>query len=410
MGRSAHSRRILLFAATGEPDGHALAAALTTAGCVVEQVAQISQGLGALCRTGADATSPDLAIILHGLSGVAAEVIACAVRGLPQHAHLPLILCGRVPPDLARCIAVERPGDSATLCRLALADPATWHAAAGAGGAAAAPGALVAPGALPGLVLVVDDHQTNRLLIRQQVIRCGLRAETCNDGREACARVAAGGIDLVLMDCQMPVMDGYEAASTIRRGEASGGRHVPIIAVTAFALPENRERCREAGMDGFLAKPCQQAEVAEAISPWLPVSRPITTRRTPLKPVAVFDPTPLRQIDEDVPGTSHLIVAILRKDLAYAEQAFPALIAADDLGALAKAAHKLKGSSGSVGALEVSQACSQLEVAAKAGERAALAPAHATVIAAVLRLRPELALAFPEPLSSKHLSSELLPE
>jgi signal transduction histidine kinase len=107
-------------------------------------------------------------------------------------------------------------------------------------------------------ILVVDDHEANRLLMRRMLERLGCEIEEASDGAEAVNRILGAAYDLVLMDCSMPVLDGYAATKQVRQHEA-GARHVPIVALTANAQPEDRERCREAGMDGYLGKPVRLA-------------------------------------------------------------------------------------------------------------------------------------------------------
>lgn len=114
-------------------------------------------------------------------------------------------------------------------------------------------------------VLVADDHPVNRRLALQQLARLGYGADAVSNGREAIDAVAAGGYDIVLMDCQMPEVDGFEATRAIRRAEARTGAHVPIVAMTAGAVDGNREACLRAGMDEYLAKPVKLAALGAVV-------------------------------------------------------------------------------------------------------------------------------------------------
>jgi len=115
------------------------------------------------------------------------------------------------------------------------------------------------------LVLVAEDNPVNRRLALQQLKKLGFRADAVTDGREAIDAVAHGTYDLVLMDCQMPEVDGFEATREIRRAEALRGGHVPIIAMTANALDGDRQACLAAGMDDYLAKPVQLAALRAVV-------------------------------------------------------------------------------------------------------------------------------------------------
>jgi PAS domain S-box-containing protein len=124
------------------------------------------------------------------------------------------------------------------------------------------------------LVLVAEDSTVNQIVAARALERCGCRAEVVADGREALRALAANRYDAVLMDCQMPVMDGYEATSELRRRE-DGERHTPVIAMTAHAMDGDRERCLAAGMDDYVSKPMRHADLVEALMrciPQMPVS------------------------------------------------------------------------------------------------------------------------------------------
>jgi CheY-like chemotaxis protein len=98
--------------------------------------------------------------------------------------------------------------------------------------------------------------------------RLGCRATAVEDGAQAVAAVDRDEYDLVLMDVQMPTMDGFEAATLIRKHEEGSGRHLPILAMTAHAREGDRQRCLAAGMDGYVAKPVKMDELARALAPW----------------------------------------------------------------------------------------------------------------------------------------------
>lgn len=121
------------------------------------------------------------------------------------------------------------------------------------------------------LVLVVDDRRTCQVMAGLLLERRGLDVMFLDDGSDAVKKIEEGVRPaLILIDCQMPIMDGYEATRRIRALEAASGRpRTPIIAVTAESLPENVERCRDAGMDDYLAKPLRASSFYATINRWL---------------------------------------------------------------------------------------------------------------------------------------------
>jgi two-component system, sensor histidine kinase and response regulator len=114
-------------------------------------------------------------------------------------------------------------------------------------------------------ILLAEDNAVNRKLASTILERAGHSVATAENGREAVERVRAGNFELVLMDVQMPEMDGLEAARIIRREESRTGAHVAMIAMTAHAMSGDIERCLAAGMDGYIAKPFQPRDFLETI-------------------------------------------------------------------------------------------------------------------------------------------------
>jgi two-component system, sensor histidine kinase and response regulator len=115
------------------------------------------------------------------------------------------------------------------------------------------------------VILVADDDQVNQIVAAGMLEAIGYQSQLVDDGVEVVAAIEQATYAAVLMDCQMPRLDGYEATRAIRRRE-QGGTHVPIIALTAFSLPGGRETCLAAGMDDYLTKPITITILREALA------------------------------------------------------------------------------------------------------------------------------------------------
>jgi len=240
------------------------------------------------------------------------------------------------------------------------------------------------PGALRHLghgerVLVVEDNFTNREVILAQLKKLGYNGEAVINGAEAVQAVERGGFELVLMDCAMPVMDGYEATHRIRQ---SNQPHIPIIALTASAMPPDRERCLSEGMDDYLAKPVELPQLADALAKWIKVSSlrdrkgdPAQTRQEPAAvPTHLIEPTHLI-FDADsllrrLLGDRELAGAVLNGFIHDAPSQLENLrVRLDEFNApgVRSQAHTLKGSAATVGAEALHAVALAIETAATGG-------------------------------------------
>jgi two-component system sensor histidine kinase/response regulator len=224
-------------------------------------------------------------------------------------------------------------------------------------------------------VLLVEDNEVNRALAVAILAKLGYRAEVAGNGREAVEAVAHTAYGAVLMDCQLPVMDGYQATAEIRRREGTA-HHTPIIAMTAAVLQGDRERCLGAGMDDYLTKPVLVADVQAALSRWL--GGEVTTPKVAgsadwaQSAAEVLDPdrlAELRHLDATGNGSGlvgRLVDAFLASapaDLAELRSA----IQRGDATAVDHVAHRLKGAAGTLGSTGMVEVCQELEALARAG-------------------------------------------
>jgi len=224
-------------------------------------------------------------------------------------------------------------------------------------------------------VLVAEDNPVNQKLARRMLEKWGCEVDVAADGREAVVAWEAGRYDVILMDVQMPVLDGYESTAEIRRSESAGRARTPIIAMTAHALEGDEERCRAAGMDDYVSKPVKPEALQAALARWssaAPAAAPAPAR--PAEPV--FDADAL---DEFCGSDPEFRREILTDFLALAPQLLGRMersLETSDPGELASASHSLKGSSRSLGATALGNVCQELETL---GREQALDAARASV-------------------------------
>jgi CheY-like chemotaxis protein len=239
-------------------------------------------------------------------------------------------------------------------------------------------------------VLLAEDNAVNQRLVARLLQKEGHAVTLAGNGREALAALEREAFDLVLMDVQMPELDGLEATRRIRRRERDTGGHVPVIALTAHAMKGDRERCLEAGMDAYVSKPVHPQQLFQAIGTLAPDPAPAGTV-TEADPVAAWDPgAALARVGGDrelLKELVHLFLDECPKWLAEIRQALDA----HDAAALRRAAHSLKGGLGHFGARAALEAAQCLEMMGRAGDVAQAGPACARLEAALADLRPAVA-------------------
>jgi PAS domain S-box-containing protein len=226
-------------------------------------------------------------------------------------------------------------------------------------------------------VLVAEDNAVNQQVAVGMLERAGHEATVAGNGREVLALLEKGTFDLVLMDVQMPELDGLETTAAVRERERAAGGHLPIVALTAHAMKGDAERCLAAGMDAYLAKPLQPRELASAIASVVGAAPP---GPAPLGPVDL--PRLLERVGGDRRALADL-VRIFRADWPKQVARLREAVREGDAQALRASAHALKGAVSNFAATGAAEAAFRLQ---KMGEAGHLAGAEA----AIERLKGEI--------------------
>ncbi len=218
-------------------------------------------------------------------------------------------------------------------------------------------------------VLVVEDEEVNRFVACGIMASIGIAPDLAESGAEALAKVANHHYDLIFMDVQMPEMDGLETTALIRKRLLDDGRrHIPIIALTAFALNGERERFLEAGMDDYMTKPLMRDNLIDMLKRWLDGrddAQPNQDRQHIQAPsdgpldAARF--AELKQSMRSVPGGLRNVLESFQESLVRLPAAMAVAIDNKDIEALYRAAHSLKSNSAAAGALKLSALSADLE-------------------------------------------------
>ncbi|ABZ84464.1 response regulator [Heliomicrobium modesticaldum Ice1] len=217
------------------------------------------------------------------------------------------------------------------------------------------------------MILLAEDNLVNQKLVLLQLKKLGLQAHAVMNGREAVEAARSGRYALILMDCQMPVMDGYEATQLIRSYEREQGVHRPIIAMTAYAMQGDKERCLQVGMDDYLSKPFVIQALRQVLERWLsPFPRAGCACDTDPIDCSVLDR--LRELQvEDEPDIVTEVIEIFLRDTPPKIEALREAVRQRDAQALANLAHSLKSSSAGIGANALSACSKELETMVRQG-------------------------------------------
>jgi CheY-like chemotaxis protein len=231
------------------------------------------------------------------------------------------------------------------------------------------------------LVLLAEDNEINRDVIQEQLRLLGYAAEQAADGAIALEMWRSGRYALLLTDCHMPNMDGFELTANIRAAEQPG-THLPIIAITANAMQGEAERCRERGMDDYLSKPLRMVDLDEKLQHWLPFNGEKALAPLPEQaPVAAASPAngqiawDSQALTRVVGNNQNMQKRLLEMFLEKAQSQVADITSAhaqSDMAGTASVAHTLKSAARTVGALLLSDACQAIETAARANDHTAV--------------------------------------
>ena len=367
-------------------------------GMLVDCAADGFEALDRLRVAAAEGAPYDIALIDMKMPGMDGLMLAAAVRAATELAGLRLVMVTSLhsKEELSRA---REAGISAYLSK-PVRRHELYRAMALALGGVPQPEVALHPSAdalqLNCRVLMAEDNGVNQVVARNMLRSLGCRYDIVPNGQDALEAVQRGGYDLVLMDCQMPVMDGYAASRAIRSWEAAlpAPQRIPIVALTANALVGDAEACLAAGMDDHLAKPYSRKQLGTVMARWLPeqlVDRrngPAPTQPAALQATATANPgtvegaqpgslgalaldhkalANIRALDED--GQTAVLDEVIGMYLDEAPQHLSLLRSAQQAGdaaTMGRVAHAFKSSSLNVGAASLGELCRQLERQCKA--------------------------------------------
>jgi two-component system sensor histidine kinase/response regulator len=370
-----------------EPDRDALREVLLSWGCRPEVVAS---GAEALTRLLADPDDDRFGLIVldQDMPGMDGEQTARVIKAMPRYARVPIVMltspgasgaeevedglwAARMSKPVRRSLLYN------TLCRT-VAPPELLHLQR------PADDAEVRKLTSPLRILLAEDNEVNQEVAIGMVERLGCEVEAAWNGRDALEALDYDRHDLVLMDVQMPEMDGFTATAAIRERERGTGRHIPIIAMTAHAMQGDRERCLGAGMDGYVSKPIRPGPLREALLGWGariepaprvdPTSNEAVRRRGP--ELATLLAASLGESCGNDPRLIRKVVELMLKGVPVRLERLEMAVVAGDGGQVSGEAHSLKGAFATVGAVALAAACQELMSLGEGDDSAATEKVH----------------------------------
>ncbi len=337
------------------------------------------QAIDLLAQAAARNAPYDIAIIDLGLAGMDALELARTIRARADIAKLRLVMLTHRQVDMQNArdagidVCLAKPVRQTVLYECLVNVMASQPQEAVAALAVCEP-VNTAPAGIRGNILLVEDNLINQEVALGILQIQGYGVTVANNGREALDAHAQGVFDLILMDCHMPEMDGFEATREIRGRERSSiGKRVPIIALTANAMAQDREECLNTGMDDHLSKPFSMQTMQDMLDRWMP--QPTSTKseaaaglaaRGPAKAAEVLDRQVLDQLStllrpERLARAINFYLVESPKLIQKMKQA----AAANDTPEIVRSAHSLKSSSANLGASALSRYCGDIEASAR---------------------------------------------
>ena len=360
--------RTVLFVDDNATNRRILREQLTSWGCFPLEAESGADAL-AILRT---VSSVSLVLMDMQMPGMDGQEATERLKQLPGYAGVPVVLLSSA--GSLRAEDVTAGGFSAALVK-PVRQSALYNTLVEvlqpAARATEAPKAVPLPGGPIRLglrVLLVEDNAINQKVASRMLTRWGCEVDIVANGQLALDALSANSYHLVMMDCHMPVMDGFEATAAIRSREKRTGQHMPIVAMTANALAGDRERCIAAGMDDYVRKPVKPEDLLEALRRWGGMRQAAKLANLPGAALAVFDPGQLLQAcggDDELAGE---ITAEFASTAPAAFDSVASAIAGANFGALVAAAHNLKGSCWAIGAAALGATLQELELMGKAGD------------------------------------------
>jgi PAS domain S-box-containing protein len=218
-------------------------------------------------------------------------------------------------------------------------------------------------------ILLVEDHPVNQTVTLSQLQVLGYAADCVSNGQEALTQLQQQDYDIVLMDCQMPVLDGYEATQALRRREGER-RHTIVIALTAHALPAEREKCLAVGMDDYLSKPIEPDALQGAIARWTTLATPpaateVATEPSPALNETLLDGERLQRISRGRVSVQRKLLQMFVENARRGLEQIHLALQVEDFATVEQQAHRIKGASANVGVRSLPELAAQLEQQAR---------------------------------------------